>query len=103
MDIAEEKETENPPKPLKELAKKHSNGRHCIYVYGETFHVHECEKVYPCGVCRINKIQTTYYLKGLDDSATGDGGMFDSVFYFDGYRNEKPLFRQVIIARYSYL
>ena len=92
MRNGEEQGTENAPRLLKEISKKYSNGIYCVYVYGETLQVHDCEKVYPCGVCRIDNKQT-YYLKGLDDSATGDGGTFDSLFYFDGYRNEKPLFR----------
>ena len=74
------------------LANKHLTGTFCLYVYGNTFHAEDCERSYPCGVCRIGPKQH-YYLKGLEDSKTGSGGAFDSLFYFDGYKNEKPLFR----------
>ena len=81
----------NPPKPLKALAANNPSGKFCVFIYGKTLQVQSCDRVYPCGVCRVNNEQN-YYLKGLDDSVTGVGGDFDSEYYFDGYKNEKPLF-----------
>ena len=61
-------------------------------MYGKTLQAGDCESSLPCGVCQIYNKQK-YYLKGLADSETGSGGNFDSTFYLDGYKNEKPLFR----------
>ena len=77
---------------LEKLLHKHQNENVCIYAYGKEILAGECGQSYPCGVCRIEK-KKLYYLKGLTTSMTGDGGIFDSQYYLDGYKNGKPMFR----------
>ena len=83
------------PEEIGKLLHKHQNENVCLYAYGTEILTTDCEQSYPCGVCRIEK-KKMYYLKGLRTTMTGDGGIFDSQFYFDGYTNGKPMFRYAI-------